>query len=453
MASELPLPMPKMSMTMETGELLTWAVAEGDTVAAGDVVAEVQTDKVDMEVESPFAGTVARLVAQPGDTVAVGAPIAFLLSDSDDLMAGLFDPPPGGPEGAAAEPDAPGSDVPPNMEVESSANDTPNRGLLDATPVSRRGPIPTVPRARRRAAELRVKLENVTATRPDGVITVEDVEKAAQAMASAPAAAAPAQVAAAVVPAPAATKAPAPAATPARTAAPAAVSGSADADPGFADALAARRRSIRSAVARTMSASAAVPQFTVFAELDLDAAARARGRIGWTTLLLRALSRALRNNPQVNAGWDEQTGAPAAPHTDVGVALAVDSAVGLLAPVVRDADLLPIEEQDRLVRATINRARTGALTGADIKGGTTTLSNLGGFGVPFFTSLLTPPQATALSVGAITERPVVVRGGLAVRLGATVGLTLDHRPVDGADGATVLAEIGELFRNPDRLLD
>ncbi|TKV55846.1 2-oxo acid dehydrogenase subunit E2, partial [Nakamurella flava] len=93
MASELPLPMPKMSMTMETGELLTWTVAEGDTIAAGDVVAEVQTDKVDMEVESPFAGTVARLVAQPGDTIAVGAPIAYLLSESDDLMAGLFDDP------------------------------------------------------------------------------------------------------------------------------------------------------------------------------------------------------------------------------------------------------------------------------------------------------------------------------------------------------------------------
>lgn len=452
MASELPLPMPKMSMTMESGELLTWTVGEGDTVAAGDVVAEVQTDKVDMEVESPFAGTVARLVARPGETVAVGAPIAFLLSESDDLMAGLFDDPaPSGPHGAAAEPAVPGSDVPADLPAEPVGAAASNgRGLLDATPVSRRGPIPTVPRARRRAAELRVKLETVTATRADGVITVEDVENAARATTPV---AAPAPVPAPSAPAPA--PAPARAATPA--AAPATVNGSADSngavDPGFADALAARRRSIRSAVARTMSSSAAVPQFTVFAELDLDAAARARGRIGWTTLLLRALARALRNNPHVNAGWDEQAGAPAAPHTDVGVALAVDSAVGLLAPVVRDPDLLPVDEQDQLVRATITRARTGTLTGADIKGGTTTLSNLGGFGVPSFTSLLTPPQATALSVGAITERPVVVRGGLTVRLGATVGLTLDHRPVDGADGAKVLAEIGELFRNPDRLLD
>ncbi|TKV56082.1 hypothetical protein FDO65_21085, partial [Nakamurella flava] len=405
---------------------------------------------------SPFAGTVARLVAQPGDTIAVGAPIAYLLSESDDLMAGLFDDPaPTGPNGSTAEPAVPGSDVPPNLDAEPSTNGTPNRGLLDATPVSRRGPIPTVPRARRRAAELRVKLENVTATRADGVITVEDVEKAAQATAPTPVAA-PAPVAAAPVaaPAPAAAPArPAPAPAPAAAAPAPAAAATGDADPGFADALAARRRSIRSAVARTMTSSAAVPQFTVFAELDLDAAARARGRIGWTTLLLRALSRALRNNPQVNAGWDEQAGTPAAPHTNVGVALAVDSAVGLLAPVVRDPDLLPVEEQDQLVRATINRARTGALTGADITGGTTTLSNLGGFGVPYFTSLLTPPQATALSIGAITERPVVHRGGLTIRLGATIGLTLDHRPVDGADGAKVLAEIGELFRNPDRLLD
>ncbi|TKV57126.1 hypothetical protein FDO65_20205, partial [Nakamurella flava] len=416
---------------------------------------------------SPFAGTVARLVAQPGDTIAVGAPIAYLLSESDDLMAGLFDDPPpssngtGGPNGSAAEPAVPGSDVPADLPAEPVGAAASNgRGLLDATPVSRRGPIPTVPLARRRAAELRVKLETVTATRADGVITVEDVENAARATAAAPAPvtapapvvpvpapAPPAPVRAAAPPAP-----PAPAAHPV-PAAPTGTDSNGAVDPGFADALAARRRSIRSAVARTMTSSAAVPQFTVFAELDLDNAARARGRIGWTTLLLRALSRALRDNPHVNAGWDEQAGAPAAPHTNVGVALAVDSAVGLLAPVVRDPDLLPIDEQDQLVRATINRARTGALTGADIKGGTTTLSNLGGFGVPYFTSLLTPPQATALSIGAITERPVVHRGGLTVRLGATVGLTLDHRPVDGADGAKVLAEIGELFRNPDRLLD
>jgi pyruvate dehydrogenase E2 component (dihydrolipoamide acetyltransferase) len=444
MANEIPLPMPKMSMTMETGEMISWSVAAGDTVKSGDVLAEVQTDKVDMEVESPVDGVIARLVAQPGDVVDVGAPIAFILSESDDLMAGLFDPPPDG----ASEPATPGSDVAPaGPDRNGSA-----RGPKAATPVSRKGPLPAVPKARRRAAELNVSLEDVRPTGPGGVITVEDVElvgRGTNGAATAPVAPAPA-AAPAPPPAPAAAR-PAPAAVaPARPAA--APAPSAD-DPGFADALAPRRKAIRSAIARTMTASASIPQFTVFTELDLEAASRVRGRIGWTTLLMRGLARAIRQYPQVNAGWDDAANAPAAPKDTVGVALAADTAIGLLAPVIRDPDLLPIQEQDALIRATIARARTGKLTGPDLQGGTTTLSNLGGFGVPSFTSLLTPPQATALSAGSISERPMVVRGGLTARLGVTVGLTIDHRPIDGADGARVLADLREMFLNPERLLD
>jgi pyruvate dehydrogenase E2 component (dihydrolipoamide acetyltransferase) len=444
MANEVPLPMPKMSMTMETGEMLSWSVSAGDTVKAGDVVAEVQTDKVDMEVESPVDGVVARIVAQPGDVVDVGAPIAFILSDADDMLAGLFDPPPDSADSLASEPATPGSDVAPaGPDRKGSA-----RGPKAATPVSRKGPLPAVPKARRRAAELNVALADVRATGPGGVITVDDVELAAGAAGNgAPAAAAPAPAPAPVTPAPAPV-APRPAPAPAAAAGPAA-----DGDPGFADALAPRRKAIRSAVARTMVASAAVPQFTVFAELDLDAVSRVRGRIGWTTLLMRALARSVRAYPQVNAGWDDAANAPAAPKDNVGVALAADTAIGLLAPVIKDPDLLPIDEQDALIRATIAKARAGKLTGADLQGGTTTLSNLGGFGVPSFTSLLTPPQATSLSAGAISERPMVIRGGLTARLGVTVGLTIDHRPIDGADGARVLADMRELFRNPERLLD
>jgi len=432
--------MPKMSMTMETGEMISWSISPGDAVKAGDVVAEVQTDKVDMEVESPVDGIVARIVAQPGDVVDVGAPIAFILSEADDMLAGLFDPPPD----VASEPATPGSDVAPTGQDRTGAARAPKA----ATPVSRKGPLPAVPLARRRAAELRVSLEDVRATGPGGVITVEDVELAGSSNGSAKPAA-PAAAAAPVTPAATPVAAPQPPAAPApATAAPAA-----DGDPAFADALAPRRKAIRSAVARTMIASATVPQFTVFAEFDLEAAGRVRRRIGWSTLLMRALARAIRAYPQVNAGWDDAANAPAAVKDNVGVALAADTAIGLLAPVIRDPDLLPIDEQDALIRATIARARAGKLTGADLQGGTTTLSNLGGFGVPSFTSLLTPPQATSLSAGAISERPMVVRGGLTARLGVTVGLTIDHRPIDGADGARVLADMQELFRNPERLLD
>ncbi len=440
MASEFPLVMPKMSMTMETGELLSWMKAVGDAVKAGDVVAEVQTDKIDMEVESPVDGVIARILVEPGSHIEVGSPLAYILSESEDLMAGLFDSPTQG----KAEPTTPGSDVPHGMKLPA----------VRATPVSRRGPLPAVPFARRRATELHVSLADVTGSGPNGAITVNDVERAATA-AQLPAAAVQPTTAMATQPLGAAVAPPTPTVdVPRRGPVPdvAPPVTSTLADPGFAADLTPRRKSIRSAVARTMTASAAIPQFTVFAELNLEPLSLVRQRVGWTTLLLRGLSRVLRQYPVINAGWDDPTGAPAAPQDQVGIALATDTAVGLLAPVVRDVDLLSLAEQDALVRAMVDKARIGKLSGADILGATTTLSNLGGFGVPSFTSLLTPGQATALSVGTIATRPVVIGGGLAPRLGATVGLTLDHRAVDGADGARLLADLTALFNHPEDLM-
>ena len=438
MAREVPLFMPKMSMTMKTGELLSWAKSEGDVVKAGDVVAEVQTDKVNMEVESSVDGVLTRIVAQPGSVLNVGAPLAFLTTESDDLMEGLFDP----PSDVVSEPATPNSDVPPKDAVK-----------LAATPVSRRGPHPAVPFARRRASELRVSLEEVVPTGPNGVITVKDVEEAAQKPTKAvpePAAASAPAAPPVSAPTPGAVQLPPDQLAPAVTAA--APISSVSTDPGFADELAPRRRAIRAAVARTRSGSAAVPQFTVFAELNLDAVNLVRNRIGWTTLLMRGWARVLRNYPEVNAGWDDAANAPAAANDTVGIALATDSAVGLLAPVIKDPDLMSVQDLERLVRETVDRARTGKLSVADIEGATTTLSNLGAFGVPSFTSLLTPGQATALSVGAVTPRPVVTGGGLAIRLGTTVGLTVDHRPVDGADAGRILANLVDLFVRPDALL-
>lgn len=429
MSTDVPLFMPKMSMTMESGELLSWEVEAGAGVRAGDVVAVVQTDKVDMEVESPVDGTIARFTADPGAIVDVGAPIAYITTDSDSLMSGLLDGPDtdtdtdtgAAPADAGDEPDPGDSGARPDRELVASA---PSRG----------GPLPAVPRARRRAAQLRILLTDVAATGPNGVITVGDVERAAQPRPDAAAPSAP----------------PAPSAVEAAT--PTAAEPAPGEGPGFADALAARRRSIRAAVAKTMTRSAAVPQFTAFADLDLEALQQARGGTSWTTILVRALARALRAHPSVLAGWDEQAGAPAAVPDSCGVALAVDTAVGLLAPVVRDADHAPLAELHSAVRDVIARCRDGKLTMADTQGASTTLSSLGGLGVPAFTSLLTPPQASALSVGTIAPKAVVHNGGLAVRLGVTVGLTVDHRAVDGADAAAVLGELRVLCARPETLL-
>jgi pyruvate dehydrogenase E2 component (dihydrolipoamide acetyltransferase) len=221
-------------------------------------------------------------------------------------------------------------------------------------------------------------------------------------------------------------------------------------DPAFADALAARRRSVRAAVTRAMTASAAVPQFTVFADLDLEPLTAERGRIGWTALLVRALAVTLRDAPTLNA---LSTTDGVRPQDHVGVALAADTPVGLLAPVLRDPDRMPVADLDAAVRRTVERARSGRLTAQDLDGATVTVSNLGGWQVTSFQALLTPPQAAVLSVGAIAPRPVVVAGGgLGVRTTCTVGLTVDHRAADGADAARLLADLRTLVADPHRLL-
>jgi pyruvate dehydrogenase E2 component (dihydrolipoamide acetyltransferase) len=221
-------------------------------------------------------------------------------------------------------------------------------------------------------------------------------------------------------------------------------------EPGFADVLAARRRSVRAAVNRAMTQSATVPQFTVFTDLDLEPLAAARGRLGWTALLVRALATVLRDAPVLNA-LSTADGVREQEH--VGVALAADTPVGLLAPVVRDPDRMPVADLDTAVRRAVEKARSGRLSAADLDGATVTVSNLGGWGVGSFQALLTPPQAAVLSVGAIGPRPVVTAdGGLAARTTCTVGLTVDHRAADGADAARLLADLRELVADPHRLL-
>jgi pyruvate dehydrogenase E2 component (dihydrolipoamide acetyltransferase) len=471
---DVPLIMPKMSMTMSEGEVIGWRKQAGDHVAAGEVVCEVLTDKVDMEVEAPVDGILDRIVAAANATVPVGEPIAFIRTESDNLLAGLLDSPtdtpptpstsPPAPDAAAATGDAGAtpttSDAEPSEATAADITMEPAGGAGAAlpTPPSRRGPKPALPGARRRAGELGVRLDDLNGTGPSGAISLADVERAA-------AQPAPATEPAVTPPAPptptpetptpaattsaAATSTTAPAATNPPAAPPAAGSG---VDPGFADALTARRRSVRAAVARAMTASAAVPQFTVFRTLDLTALEHARATItvGWTTLLVRAFARVLREHPELNAVW---TADGPQPQPDIGVALAVDTPVGLLAPVLPAPDRAAPAELDSQLRRLAERARAGRLRPSDLDGATTTVSNLGGLGVESFQALLTPPQATILSLGRIGPQPrVMPGGGIAARTSCTVGLTVDHRAADGADAARLLADLAELTGAPDRLL-
>ncbi|GLY70626.1 dihydrolipoamide acetyltransferase family protein [Amycolatopsis taiwanensis] len=373
---QTPLVMPKMSMTMTEGVMVTWHKAEGDEIRAGDVVCEVTTDKVDMEVEATVEGTLARIVAQPEDVVAVGEPIAYVATTSDDLLEGLFDP------------------VEPPID-EAAVAATPVPAEPEPVPAARPAVIAAVPAARRVAAERGIDLATVTPTGPAGTIRLSDLG--------------PTETRPAIKP-----------------------ENKPEAKPALKP-----RRGPRAVIARRMSPSADVPQFVVYRDLDLVPSSQS-----WTAVFVRAFAQALRRHPELNGEWAD---GQLRQHEHIGVALAVDTERGLLAPVLKDPDLDDLGTLGERIADVVRRARAGKLTLAEMSGGTTTVSNLGMFGVDAFQALLSPPQATALSLGAVGHKVVPVPGGIGVALRCTAGLTVDHRVGDGADAARLLATLQQIL--------
>lgn len=396
--AELQVRMPALSATMEDAELLTWLVAVGDTVRSGQALAEVSTDKVDMELESPYDGTVERILVEPGTRVALGEPVLVLLSDEEDLLGDLDL---GG--GPAAEPSP--------ADVEEPPTEAPVEAQPEE-PVSAASSVVISPLVRRLARERGVDLGGVQGTGSRGQITRADLDRLAQG-ASAPAAPTPAPRAAA---APTAATRPAP------------VKG---------EVNEARRRAIRLATARTTIRSAAIPQFTLHRRIDAGRVNERRAGRSWSTEIARALAAALWRHPELNAVWDEEQ-STVVPLPGVRVGIAVDTPEGLVVVAVDDPDAVPADQADAAVRAAIERGRNGRIVAEDMQNVSTTISSLGGLGVDRFNALLVPPQPTILSVGRIVETPVVLDGSVRIRPMMEVGLTVDHRVADGADGARFL---------------
>jgi pyruvate dehydrogenase E2 component (dihydrolipoamide acetyltransferase) len=385
--ARLAIRMPKMSMTMTEGDVSSWMVKVGDEIAEGDVVAEVMTDKVDMEVESTVTGTLVEIVHETG-TVEVGEPIAWVEGEDggggfgDLLMEPEPEPAPEPVVERAPDPE-PAPPAPPEP---------------DPTPVPA-GPPAAVPRARGLANERGIDLGRVTGTGADGLIRVEDVEALVQ---------------------------PTPQAAP-----PAAPQTPAAAAPVSSD----RKVAIRAAVARKMTPSAAIPQFTVWREVQLDAANASRRGLSWTTVLLRAYAAALRDVPDLLCRWEDDRATESGPPA---VALAVATDRGLLVPTFDEPDLADPHALDAEMRDVVRAAHTGKLGKQYLGVANGSLSNLGGLGVDRFQALLTPPQASVLSLGTIQQRPVAVPGGVGLALTVHAGLTVDHRVADGAHAAQLL---------------
>jgi pyruvate dehydrogenase E2 component (dihydrolipoamide acetyltransferase) len=408
--------MPVLSAGMEEATLARWLKAEGDVVAVGDVLAEVETDKATMEMEAEAAGILGkRLVADGTAGVPVNSPIAILLAEGESLPA----------DGGAAAPVA-----------------APMAAVVMATPPA---PVATggdrvlsSPLARRLAARYGLDLSGLTGSGPKGRVVRLDVERAREAGPSA-------------VPTPASVAAPAPAAKAAPIAA---------AVPLDRPHVALPNSSMRKTIARRLTESKqTVPHFYLTVDVELDALLALRKdlngrpnadyRLSVNDFIVKAVALALRQVPAANASWTDEA---IIQWSDVDVCVAVATDGGLLTPIVAKADQLGLATLSNRVKDLAARARDGALKPEEFQGGGFTISNLGMYGITAFSAIVNPPQACILAVGAAEERAVVRDGALAVRTMMTCTLSVDHRAVDGAVGAAFLAAFKPLLEDPLRLM-
>jgi pyruvate dehydrogenase E2 component (dihydrolipoamide acetyltransferase) len=398
--------MPALEMAQETGKLISWLKKEGESVAKGEPLLEIETDKAVMEIESPGDGVLAGVKVQAGTEVPVGRTIAWIVGPGEVPPADEVAAASGRKTTVAALSAAPAT------STAASANQL----TTPARPPERS--IKISPKARRLASELRVHLADVRASGPGGEILASDILAAAESQASAS-------------PAPVESGSP--------------IS--------------------RRMAERTTQSWTTVPHFFVTREVDAGALNQARQKLGTeiekshgvklthTDLLAALAARVLMKHPRMNASW---TGAGVRAHAEINIGLAMAVDDGVVAPVIRNAHQAALGEIAVQRRDLAERARTGKLHPADITGGTFTISNLGMFGVDAFTAIIIPPQAAILAVGRITDRVVPVGAGADARPGIrpmmTVTLSSDHRVVDGARAAEFLRDLVEAIGNPRQWL-
>lgn len=413
--------MPSIVADADSAFLAAWLKTAGDPVGAGEPLAEIETEKATVEMESDIAGVVARLLVEPGSNVEVGTPIAVIAApgEEDAAIEALL-------AAAGAGQAASGGAVPTTAD----AAPAPTPGPADQRTFSS-------PLARRRARELGVDLVGLVGTGPSGRILRSDVEAAA------PAPAGPLPVAAPVSVVVSAPDGAAPVADPSAL------------PPGAARIELTRMRQV---IARRLTESkTTVPHFYLTVDVRMDALialrkhvnAGAPRRITVNDLIVRAMALALVAVPEANAAWDGDS-IIRYRHADICVAIATET--GLLTPVVRGADTTSITELSATIADYAQRAQAGRIRPEELAGGTFTVSNLGMFGTKEFAAILNPPQAGILAVGAAEPRPVVADGELSVATVMTCTLSADHRVVDGAVGARLMAEFKALMENPLSIL-
>ncbi|HLX64874.1 MAG TPA: dihydrolipoamide acetyltransferase family protein [Planctomycetota bacterium] len=450
--------MAKLSPTMETGTINRWLKKEGDTVHSGDTLAEVETDKASMPLETFDDGVLLKIVAQEGATAKIDELLAVIGKPGEDISAALAKngeaaPTPAkkattampapAPTGAAPKPPAPASgakaEAPAEKPAAGAAVETHAEQALSA---AQDGRVKASPLAKKLARERGIDLANLSASGPGGRIVVRDLPEGTGAAAPAAGMAAPVPV---------------------------------SAGPGEDIPLSNLRQTIAK---RLLQSKQTIPHFYLFAEVsmeraiafrdELNAAAeneprsqsnepRPQGsgqeggvKISFNDIVIKIAAAALAKHPEVNAAFNTTS---IKRNSEINIAVAVATDAGLYTPVLRNADRLSLKQINQGVKQLAVKAREKKLSAAELGCSGFTISNLGMFGVDHFFAIINPPEAAILAIGAIQNKPVVNAAGLVVA-GKTMGITLscDHRAIDGAVGAKFMATIKELLEHPAKLL-
>jgi len=459
--------MPALSPTMEEGNLSKWLVKEGDSVAPGDVIAEIETDKATMEVEAVDEGTVAKLLVPEGtEGVKVNAVIAVLAEEGEDVKAAAsaggkseakpektetpFSPPAGEASTKSTEG---GGQAAPSAQAESAAPAKSNGAAASPSekPAAKDEGARTFasPLARRIAKDAGIDVSAISGTGPRGRVVKADVEAAQEKGVAAPAAdkAAPG-------------------------AAPAVKAMSDDAvlklfEEGSYELV--PHDNMRKTIARRLvEAKSTIPHFYLTLDCELDALLALRKqlndaapkrktekgeepayKVSVNDMVIKAMAMALRDVPDANASWTEG-GMLKHKHADVGVAVSIPG--GLITPIVRHAEEKTLSVIANEMKDLAGRARNKRLKPEEYQGGTTAVSNLGMFGIKDFSAVINPPHATILAVGAGEQRAVVKNGAVAIATIMSVTLSTDHRAVDGALGSELLVAFKRYIENPMGML-
>lgn len=456
--------MPKLSDTMEEGTVLKWLRADGDDIAKGEPLVEIETDKATMTVEAPESGTL-RIVAAEGDTLDVGQPIAEIGGVGAGAPAPVADDP--GATGVIEMPDAPTQEIE-AVTAAQAADDaqgipTADDGTADSiasafTPadVTPASVAPAAsPLARTLAARHGIDLTTIRGTGPGGRIVKADVENALDG-ADGPQGTPPAIAAGPSVPAapPGAPSASAVASAPTPPRPPAV----AEAGPWPAGRRTPLTR-LQKTIAKRMDLANAIPDFVLERDVDTTALAAARAdlrvalpeanRPSVNDFVIRAVAMAVRERPDMVSRLEgDEFVVPGS--IDVGVAVAVPG--GLIVPVLHDADAKGVPAIAAEVRDLATRGRAGELRPDELEGSVISVSNLGMFGIDRFHAVVNPGEAAILAVGRAVARPVVVDGHVVVRDVMTLSLSVDHRIAYGAEAATFLGRVAELLEHPAALL-